>query len=103
MRKHLQFGDDRVNFVETDGPGFESFRIAVLSEGSGVTFVVTEKEVFAWLEGPRIKLIIGSALNLSPLARLLRPDQLLPLVSFPVFITRKEMLTLENEILLKGL
>jgi hypothetical protein len=34
-----------VNFVEADGPGFESFRIAVLSEGSGVTFIVTEKEV----------------------------------------------------------
>jgi len=102
-RKHLQFRDDTVSFVEADGPGFERFRIAVLFGLSGVTFVVTEKELFSWLEGPRIKSIRGSALILSPLARLLRPDQLLPLVSFPVFITRKEMLTLENEILLKGL
>ncbi len=83
-----------MNFVEADGPGFESFRIGVLSEGSRVTFVVTEKEVFAWLEGPRIKLIIGSALNLSPLARLLRPDWLVTLVSFPFFTARKEMFTL---------
>ena len=81
-----------MNFVEADGPGFESFRIAVLSEGSGVTFVVTEKEVFARLEGPRIKLIIGSALNLSPLARLLLPNQRVPLIAVPVFITGKEVL-----------
>jgi hypothetical protein len=60
--KHLQFRDDRVSFVEADGPGFESFRIAVLFGLSGVTFVVTEKEVFSWLEGPRIKSIRGSAL-----------------------------------------
>ena len=83
-----------MSFVEADGPGFESFRIAVPFGRSGVTFVVTEKEVFSWLEGPQIKSIRGSALNLSPLARLLRHDQLVPLISFPVFVTGREMLTL---------
>jgi hypothetical protein len=83
-----------VSFVEADGPGFESFRIAVLFGLSGVTFVVTEDEVFSWREGPRIKSIRGSALNLSPLARLLRHDQLVPVISFPVFIRGREMITL---------
>jgi hypothetical protein len=108
-----------VSFVEADGPDFESFRIAVLFGLSGITFVVTGKEAFSWLEGPRIISIRGSALpsptylrppkrglrvggsgfaqaglNLSPLARLLRHDQLVLLISFPVFITGREMLTL---------
>jgi hypothetical protein len=56
--------------------------------------VVTEKESLPWPKGPRIKTIRGSALNLSPLARLLLADQLVPLISIPVLITGKEMLTL---------
>jgi len=35
----------------------------------------------------------GAGLNLSPLARLLRANQLVPLMSAPVFITRKEIFT----------
>jgi hypothetical protein len=31
LGKHLQFCDGRVSLAEADGPGFESFRIAVLS------------------------------------------------------------------------
>jgi hypothetical protein len=78
-----------VSFVEADGPDFESFRIAVALGLSGVTFVVMEKELFSWLEGPRIKSIRGSALNLSPLARLLRPRSTGAPSFFPGFHHKK--------------
>jgi hypothetical protein len=42
--------------------------------------------------GTRIKSTKGSALNLSPLARLLRLDQLVPLMFASVFIMGKKML-----------
>jgi hypothetical protein len=51
----------------------------------------------------RIKSIKGSALNLSPLARLLRPDQLLPLMFAAILITGKEMLRCRSsKFLFKG-
>ena len=46
--------------------------------------------------GTRIKSVKGSALNLSPLARLLRLDQLVPLMLASVFITGKKMLTIQT-------
>ncbi len=82
----------KVSLGEADGPGFESFRIAIFGTVRG-TFVVTEEGSFSDLEGPRIKTIRGFALNLSPLVRLLPPDPLVPPISVAVFITRKEMLT----------
>ena len=54
--------------------------------------MITENEGFFMACGAGIKSIRGSALNLSPLARLLRPDQLIALMSPPVFITAKEIL-----------
>ncbi len=46
-----------------------------------------------WPRGRRIITIKGSALNLSPLARLLLSNQRVPLIDTPDFITGKEMLT----------
>ena len=55
--------------------------------------MVTEKESFRRARGTSNQIDKRFALNLSPLVRLLPCDQGVPLISVPVFITVKEMLT----------
>jgi hypothetical protein len=75
------------NPVMTEGIGQEQTDQAskALERGSfGMShgaFVVTEKESFRWPRGARIITIRGSALNLSPLARLLLPGQRMSLIA----------------------